>query len=71
MLKVNEILFVQQYTFDDLVSESTKTNYERVINRSLAIKKALDMAEDNDIILIAGKGDDKYMAIKAKNFSMC
>ena len=53
---VNEII-------NDLVSESTKTNYERIINRSLAIKKALDMAHDNDIILIAGKGDDDYMAI--------
>ena len=53
---VNEII-------NDLVSESTKTNYERIINRSLAIKKALDMAHDNDIVLIAGKGDDNYMAI--------
>ena len=48
---------------DDLVSESKKTNYERIIDRKIAIKKALDMANDNDIILIAGKGDDTYMAI--------
>ena len=48
---------------DDLVSITNKNNYERILDRKLAIKKALDMAKDNDIILIAGKGDDNYMAI--------
>lgn len=48
---------------DDLVSKTNKTNYERIIDRHLAIKKAISMAKDNDIILIAGKGDDNYMAI--------
>ena len=51
---------------DDLVSESNKDNFERIINREDAIKKALDMAKDDDIILIAGKGDDNYMAIDDK-----
>ncbi len=49
---------------DELVSDSNKNNYERIINRNEAIKKAIDMAKPNDIILIAGKGDDNYMAIK-------
>ena len=49
---------------DELVSGSNKTNYERIINREKAIKKAIDMAKENDIVLIAGKGDDNYMAIK-------
>ena len=48
---------------DELVSGTKKTNYERIIDRTDAIKKALDMALENDIILIAGKGDDNYMAI--------
>ena len=48
---------------DDLVSKTDKTNYERIIDRKEAIKKALDMATVDDIILIAGKGDDDYMAI--------
>jgi len=48
---------------DDLVSSSNKTNYERIINRKEAIIKALDMADRDDIVLIAGKGDDNYMAI--------
>ena len=53
---VNEII-------NELVSTTNKTNYERIINRESAIKKALDMAKANDIVLIAGKGDDNYMAI--------
>ena len=48
---------------DELVSETDKTNYERIIDRKEAIKKALYMANKDDIILIAGKGDDNYMAV--------
>ena len=51
---------------DDLISDSNKTNYERVVDRKEAIYKAFDMAEKDDIILIAGKGRDNYMAIKDK-----
>lgn len=51
---------------DDLVSESKNTNYERILDRKEAIKKALDMAEKEDIVLIAGKGRDNYMAVKDK-----
>ena len=48
---------------DELVSDTNKTNFERIIDREEAIKKALDMAIKDDIVLIAGKGDDNYMAI--------
>ena len=48
---------------DDLVRDSKKTNYERIIKREDAIRKALDMAKKDDIVLVAGKGDDNYMAI--------
>ena len=48
---------------DDLVSISDKTNYERIIDRKEAIYKAFSIAKDNDIVLIAGKGCDDYMAI--------
>ena len=51
---------------DELVSNSNKNNYERIIDRTLAINKALDIARGNDILLIAGKGDDNYMAIGDK-----
>lgn len=48
---------------DDLVSDTNKTNYERIINRDEAIKKAISLISKDDILLIAGKGDDNYMAI--------
>lgn len=51
---------------DDLVSISNKTNYERILDRKEAIIKALSIAKKDDIVLIAGKGRDNYMAIKDK-----
>ena len=56
---------------DDLVSSSDKTNYERIIDRSEAIHKAFDMAKENDIVLIAGKGIDNYMALGNEYVPYC
>lgn len=46
----------------DLIDKS-KDNYLVEFDRSVAIKKALDMASTNDIVAILGKGRDNYMAI--------
>lgn len=51
---------------DDLISLSNLTNYLRINDRKEAIFKALSIARCNDIILIAGKGRDNYMAIEDK-----
>lgn len=51
---------------DDLIKESDKTNYIRIEDRKEAIKYALDIAEKDDIVLIAGKGRDNYMAVEDK-----
>lgn len=48
---------------DDLVSNSDKKNYKRIIDRKEAINYALSIAKEDDIILIAGKGTDNYMAL--------
>ena len=48
---------------DDLLSKTDKTNYKIIIDRTEAIRKAFDTAEKDDIVLIAGKGRDTYMAI--------
>ena len=56
---------------NDLVSISNKNNYIKIINREEAIKKALSMAKEHDIVLIAGKGDDNYMAIGDKYLPYC
>ena len=51
------------YIIDDMISISNKTNYKRIISRSNAIKYALDLAKEDDVVLILGKGRDNYMAI--------
>ncbi len=55
----------------DLTSQSKKTNYEAIIDRKEAIYKALDNAQKGDIILIAGKGVDDYMAVGDKYLPYC
>lgn len=65
------------FTMDDPRFEDPKTiahemignsagNYEIIIDRTTAIKHALSIAKEGDIILIAGKGRDNYMAIDDK-----
>ena len=49
---------------DDMLKESNKTNYLRIIDRKKAIKRALSIAKKNDYVLIIGKGRDSYMAIE-------
>lgn len=51
---------------DDLLKESANTNYERIIDRKEAIHKAFNIAKKGDIVLIAGKARDNYMAIEDK-----
>ena len=41
-------------------------NYEIVVDRSEAIKRAIDIAEDNDMVLILGKGNETYEKLKDK-----
>lgn len=53
----------------DIINEMIKNNdgcYEIIIDRKEAINFAFDHAKKDDIILIAGKGRDNYMAINDK-----
>ena len=36
-------------------------NYKRVMDRSTAIKEALNMAKEGDVVVIAGRGNDTFM----------
>ena len=40
------------------------SKYEIVIDRSLAIKRAIDIAKENDIVLVLGKGNETYEKLK-------
>lgn len=43
-----------------------KSKYEVVVDRSQAIKRAIDIAKDNDMVLILGKGNETYQKLKTE-----
>lgn len=52
----NEIL-------NDMIEHLENTNYETIINRKEAIIKGIQMLENNDILLVLGKGHETYQII--------
>ena len=48
---------------DDILKGVKKNNYEVCLDRKEAIKKALDMIEKDDIVLLLGKGHEDYQII--------
>ncbi len=48
---------------EDILKGVEKNNYEVVLDRHEAIKKALDKIEENDIVLILGKGHEDYQIL--------
>ena len=53
---------------EDIIAElkDTHDNYEIVIDRREAIQKAIDMANDGDMVLILGKGNETYEKLKTE-----
>lgn len=47
----------------NILSGITKDNYEVIHNRADAIKHGIEMMEENDILLILGKGHENYQII--------
>ncbi len=45
---------------DDIEAGMRGTGHERVTDRLAAIQRALDLAEDGDVVLLAGKGHETY-----------
>lgn len=67
------------FTYEDPRSEDPKdiiemmienikdcTNYEIIIDRSDAIKRAIEIAEPNDMVMVLGKGNETYEKLKDK-----
>lgn len=50
----------------DVASEIKKDNFEIIENRREAIKRAIEIAEKDDVIVIAGKGHEDYQVLKGK-----
>ena len=49
---------------NDMVQSLDKNNYETIENREKAIIKGIQMLENNDILLLLGKGHENYQLIK-------
>ena len=57
---------------NDLVSKvKDYQNYEIILDRSEAIKKAINIACKDDIVLIIGKGSENYQILKDKIIEFC
>lgn len=56
---------------DDMISNSTRTNYKRIEDRKEAIYYAFNYAKEGDVVLVIGKGRDTYMAIDDKKIPYC
>ena len=50
------------------VDKEMKNKVVQIVDRESAIKAAVMMSSDNDIILVAGKGHEKYQEIEGKKF---
>ena len=48
---------------NDIVVGLDKDNYEVIENRKDAIRRAIEIAEDGDVIVIAGKGHEDYQIL--------
>ncbi len=48
---------------DDIIKGVEKDNYEIILDRKTAIKRALDLILEDDIVLILGKGHEDYQII--------
>ena len=79
---VQELSDLVIYTMDDPRYEKVidiindmkveeKDNYIIIENRKEAIREAFSLAQENDIILVAGKGRDNYMAIENRKEKYC
>ena len=45
----------------DIVRGVTSNNYLVELDRSIAVKKAFESSNEGDIVLLAGKGTEKYI----------
>ncbi len=58
----------------DIIKQMIADNkgcYQIILDRGKAIEYALDIAKKDDIVLIAGKGRDNYMAVKDQYIPYC
>ena len=50
---------------NDITANLTSDNFEVIIDRHDAIVKGMDLLNNNDILMVLGKGHEDYQIIKA------
>ncbi len=53
---------------DDIVSGITAAHYTRISNRADAIRHAITLLQVGDVLLVAGKGHERYQEIAGKKY---
>ncbi len=51
---------------EDILGGVSSDNYEVVVDRAEAIKRAVSICEEDDVLVVAGKGHEDYQEIKGK-----
>ena len=57
----------EESIIEDIIKGVKEGEYIKITNRREAIKKALEIAKKDDVILIAGKGHETYQILKTGN----
>ena len=60
------MLMRKEKVMEDILKglDKNKENYRVVVDRREAIKEAIEMAQKDDIVIIAGKGHENYQEVK-------
>lgn len=57
---------------DEIVTYFDKsTPYEVIVDREKAVRRAVSMAEEGDIVLFAGKGHERYQLVRGEKVPFC
>jgi UDP-N-acetylmuramoyl-L-alanyl-D-glutamate--2,6-diaminopimelate ligase len=48
---------------DDIEKGMKRGNHQRILKRKSAIQSALSLAEEGDVVLLAGKGHERYQIV--------
>ena len=65
---ITQEMKVQKKIRNQIIKHLKDCNYFDIGSRSKAIKEAVTKADPNEIILVAGKGHEKYQEIKGERF---
>ncbi len=57
-----------QHIIDEVVSGMAAKNHEIIVNRAVAIERAIGLARQHDTVLVAGKGHEDYQEVNGVKY---